>query len=104
SGIRKDGSVYISAKSGDGMAFLAKRLLEFFSLHEIGENQFIARARHVSALREAAECLARADAAAQPEILAEDLRQAQAALSRITGEFTPDDLLGEIFSRFCIGK
>ena len=103
-GIRKDGSVCISAKSGEGMTFLAKRLLECFSLHEIGENQFIARARHVSALREAAECLARADAAAQPEMLAEDLRQAQTALSRITGEFTPDDLLGEIFSRFCIGK
>ncbi|OYV74750.1 MAG: hypothetical protein B7Z74_01800 [Deltaproteobacteria bacterium 21-66-5] len=65
-------------------------------MHEIGENQFIARARHVSALREAAECLARADAAAQPEILAENLRQAQASLARITGEFTPDDLLGEI--------
>ncbi len=103
-GIRKDGSVCLSAKSGEGMPFLGKRLLEFFSLHEIGENQFIARARHVSALREAAECLARADAAAQPEMLAEDLRQAQTALSRITGEFTPDDLLGEIFSRFCIGK
>ena len=103
-GIRKDGSVCISAKSGEGMTFLAKRLLECFSLHEIGENQFIARARHVSALREAAECLARVDAAVQPEMLAEDLRQAQTALSRITGEFTPDDLLGEIFSRFCIGK
>jgi tRNA modification GTPase len=73
------------------------------------EDTFIARARHVEALREAATHLARAtahiEAGAPPlELFAEELREAQDALSSITGEFTSDDLLGVIFSRFCIGK
>jgi tRNA modification GTPase len=70
---------------------------------------FMARERHVRALHQVAEQLAKAHAqicAGHPalDLLAEDLRQAQLHLSEITGAFTPDDLLGEIFSRFCIGK
>ena len=77
--------------------------------HRIGFGLFIARTRHVHALRQTAEHLrlaqqqaARDDAAL--DLLAEELRLAQRSLGEITGEFTPDDLLGEIFSRFCIGK
>jgi tRNA modification GTPase len=65
----------------------------------------MARERHLSALSEAASALERADRMlAQTEFFAEELRLAQASLSSITGTFTADDLLGEIFSRFCIGK
>ena len=69
----------------------------------------MARKRHVEAMRRAAIhvqqaiALERGDATA-PELIAEELRSAQLALSEITGSFTPEDLLGEIFSRFCIGK
>ncbi len=78
-------------------------------MHEDMEGSFLARARHLAALQAAAGHLAAAAAhiaAPQPplELFAEELREAQGALSRITGEFTADDLLGAIFSRFCIGK
>jgi len=73
------------------------------------EGVSIARTRHVQALGVCAEHLAQAQAQAALldaalDLLAEELRLAQTALSSITGEFTPDDLLGEIFSSFCIGK
>jgi len=73
------------------------------------EDTWLARERHVAALRAAATHLgtAAAHAAGVPppiELFAEELREAQAALSEITGEFTADDLLGVIFGRFCIGK
>jgi tRNA modification GTPase len=73
------------------------------------EGTFLARERHLAALREAEGHLASAAShlagqGAPLELLAEDLRSAQAALATITGEFTADDLLGVIFSRFCIGK
>jgi tRNA modification GTPase len=73
------------------------------------EDTVLARARHLSALREADGHLAAAgehlQAPSPPlELFAEELREAQSALAGITGEFTADDLLGEIFSRFCIGK
>jgi len=65
----------------------------------------MARARHLEALQAVAGNLERSGALlGQPELLAEELRLAQESLNTITGEFTPDDLLGEIFSRFCIGK
>ena len=65
----------------------------------------MARARHLDALARAATHLAVArGSAAQLELFAEELRLAQSALSEITGEFTADDLLGEIFGSFCIGK
>jgi len=73
------------------------------------EDAFIARARHLAALKDAATHLRAAAAhltgASPPlELYAEELREAQNALASITGEFTADDLLGVIFSRFCIGK
>jgi len=66
---------------------------------------FLARERHLVALAEASGALAKAAEGTQPiELLAEELKMAQQALGRITGEVTPDELLGQIFSRFCIGK
>ena len=73
--------------------------------HANTEDVYLARERHLIALREAALCLERAAlAVGQAELMAEELRLAQVALGSITGVFTADDLLGEIFSRFCIGK
>jgi tRNA modification GTPase len=91
------------------MDLLEQEMLAVAGVASAGEDAFIARARHVEALREAATHLAAAaahiEAAAPPlELFAEELREAQDALSSITGEFTADDLLGVIFSRFCIGK
>lgn len=104
------GGLAFSARSGEGLAALRQRLLELAGWQGgSGEGVFIARARHVQALTETGERLDAAGTlvdAAQPalDLLAEELRLAQHALGAITGEFTPDDLLGEIFSRFCIGK
>ena len=97
--------VWLSAKTGAGMELLRAKLLEVAGWQAAGEGAFMARARHLDALGRAAGHLAAARAsAAQLELFAEELRLAQAALSEITGEFTADDLLGEIFSKFCIGK
>jgi tRNA modification GTPase len=98
-------AVYLSAKTGAGMELLRKRLLEQAGWHSAEESVFIARERHLVALRRAAERLeAAAGQLAAPELFAEELRLAQNELGAITGEFTADDLLGEIFARFCIGK
>jgi tRNA modification GTPase len=84
---------------------LRQKLLEAAGWQAAGEGAFMARARHLDALDRAAGHLAAArEFAGQLELFAEELRLAQAALSEITGEFTADDLLGEIFSKFCIGK
>lgn len=101
--------VIISAKTGTGLAQLRQQLLQVVGWQAAPEGLFMARERHVRALREVDAQLARAAAqlgSTVPalDLLAEDLRQAQIALSEITGQFTPDDLLGEIFSKFCIGK
>ena len=97
--------IYLSAKTGQGLNLLREQLLGVIGWKHTGESVFLARERHLQALRKAQEGLGRArDNAHQPELMAEDLRVAQDALSTITGEFTSDDLLGEIFSRFCIGK
>lgn len=99
----------ISAKTGAGLQQLREQLLQVVGWQAAPEGVFMARERHVRALRQVDAQLARAAAqtgAPVPalDLLAEDLRQAQNALSTITGQFTPDDLLGEIFSKFCIGK
>jgi len=97
--------VWLSAKTGAGVDLLRDKLLEAAGWQAVGEGAFMARARHLDALGRAAGHLSAARAAAaQLELFAEELRLAQAALSEITGEFTADDLLGEIFSKFCIGK
>jgi tRNA modification GTPase len=84
-------------------------MLAAAGLHDDMAGAFLARERHLAALDEAAGHLAAAAghlaAGAPPlELFAEELREAQSALSRITGEFSADDLLGAIFARFCIGK
>jgi len=97
--------VWLSAKTGAGVELLRAKLLESAGWQAAGEGAFMARARHLDALgRAAAHLVAARESAAQIELFAEELRLAQAALSEITGDFTADDLLGEIFSKFCIGK
>jgi tRNA modification GTPase len=103
------GALHLSAKTGQGLALLRQRLLEIAGWQAAPEGVFIARERHLQALRrvdahlmEAAALIARQAQAL--DLLAEELRLAQNALSEITGEFSADDLLGVIFSRFCIGK
>jgi len=97
--------IWLSAKSGAGIDLLRRQLLEEVGWHSQGEGMFIARARHLDALRRAGDRLQAAAAAGkQLEFFAEELRLAQDAVSEITGEFSSDDLLGVIFSQFCIGK
>jgi len=96
--------IYLSAKTGAGMDVLQEMLLETIGWHQ-ETGVFMARARHLQALSSAAEHLTAAKQQLEhPELFAEELRGAQEALNSITGEFGADDLLGEIFSRFCIGK
>lgn len=102
-------SVWLSARTGAGIEELRQTLLELAGWQGAGEGQFIARERHLVALRSAASHLDQAAAmdwqtGQTLELFAEELRLAQEALGTITGEFTADDLLGVIFSRFCIGK
>jgi tRNA modification GTPase len=95
----------VSAKTGAGIPELKGWLLEVAGWRPHGEGLFMARERHLDALREASTSLEGASLVAQPfELQAEELRLAQGALGRITGEVSPNELLGEIFSRFCIGK
>ena len=98
-------SVTLSAKTGEGIEALRKALAEAIGWRGEAEGVFMARARHLDALRNARSRLAQAQTETRrQELFAEELRQAHEALMSITGEVTPDDLLGEIFSRFCIGK
>ena len=104
-----DDALWISAKTGAGIDRLRQHLLEIAGWQSLGEDIFIARQRHLQALANAQEHLQRALVHAVQsdrvlDLFAEELRLAQDALSSITGQFTADDLLGEIFSRFCIGK
>ena len=101
--------VLISALTGQGLQELRQAVLRFVGGELLPEGLCIARSRHVHALQRAAQHLdlamahaARADAAL--DLLAEELRLSHNALGEITGRFTPDDLLGQIFGRFCIGK
>lgn len=106
---RADGvHVMLSAKTGDGLDLLRRALLEQAGLGEGSAGDFSARLRHVDALERCQLQLAAARAHAldlgQGELAAEDLRQAHEALGEIVGRFRSDDLLGAIFSSFCIGK
>ncbi|MFN7856218.1 MAG: tRNA uridine-5-carboxymethylaminomethyl(34) synthesis GTPase MnmE, partial [Acidovorax sp.] len=102
-------AVRLSARTGEGLDRLRQVLLQVAGWQAAPEGVYIARARHVEALRAVAGHLDEAQAQLQSsamalDLLAEELRLAQNALSAITGEFTSDDLLGVIFSSFCIGK
>ena len=98
-------TVWLSAKTGAGVDLLRRALLESVGWKQGGEGLFMARERHLHALRLAHQHLELASRElGKLEILAEELRLSQQALGSITGEFTSDDLLGEIFKRFCIGK
>jgi tRNA modification GTPase len=101
-------TISVSARTGQGLELLEAALLEIAGWRD-SEDIFIARARHLQALAGSAQYLEAARAELESsfpalELFAENLRLAQNALAEITGEFTPDDLLGTIFSRFCIGK
>ena len=101
-------ALHLSAKTGDGLDALRRKLLDIAGWQSGAEGVYIARERHVQALQQVHGHLALAQVHLQCtpalDLLAEELRLAQNALNTITGEFTSDDLLGVIFSSFCIGK
>jgi len=101
-------SLSISAKTGQGMAELREHLKACVGFNNAGEGGFMARRRHLDALQNALDFVLMGQQQlinhTAGELLAEELRQAQLQLSQITGEFSADDLLGKIFSSFCIGK
>ena len=106
--LNNDQIVYMSAKTGEGLDLLKQAILNevgFKENSEGSENKFIARKRHLEALESVHHSLQNAQLnIASAELVAEELTIAQKYLSSITGEFSSDDLLGEIFSQFCIGK
>ena len=99
----------LSAKTGQGLDALRQRLLDIAGWQSGAQGVYTARARHMQALQRAQQHLVLASSqlghpAPALDLLAEELRLAQNAVNEITGEFTSDDLLGVIFSSFCIGK
>jgi len=100
--------IKLSAKQGYGLDLLRDHLQQSMGFEKTNESSFLARRRHLEALQQARHFVEQAHQqlvqAEAGELVAEDLRVAQQHLSEITGEFTSDDLLGEIFSSFCIGK
>jgi len=97
-------AISLTAKQGAGIELLKQELLRIAGWHP-AEDVFIARERHLRALAQTNESLARSRSCLPHlELFAEELRLAQRSLGTITGEFSSDDLLGEIFGRFCIGK
>ena len=105
---RQSAIIHLSAKTGNGMALLRQHLKACMGYEDSEEGSFSARRRHLQALEEAAHYLEAGQEqlldAGAGELLAEDLRQCQNSLGKITGAISSDDLLGEIFSSFCIGK
>ena len=104
----RGGSVHVSALRGTGVDLLREKIVEIAGVRDVGEGAFTARRRHVRALENARTHFLIGKAALTEsgagEILAEELRLAQKALARITGDVSSDELLGRIFSEFCIGK
>ena len=105
---RRDNAVFVCAKSGAGLLDLIEAIKEFAGFRQTNDSQYIARQRHIDALERAQDHV---DVGVEQlklyqagELLAEELRLAQNALGEITGVVTSDDLLGHIFSSFCIGK
>ncbi|MCB1844541.1 MAG: tRNA uridine-5-carboxymethylaminomethyl(34) synthesis GTPase MnmE [Halioglobus sp.] len=107
-GLHTGGAIGISANTGAGIATLRAELRRLAGLGDIGEGSFTARQRHLDALSRTRAHFERGVSAlrndAAGEIFAEELRLAQEALGEVTGRFSSDDLLGRIFSEFCIGK
>ncbi len=105
--IQNNPEISISAKNGDGINIVRKALADFAGLNSNTEGVFLARKRHIIAINETLSfinsAISQLDGGAS-ELVAEDLRQAGIHLGQITGEFSSDDLLGQIFSSFCIGK
>ncbi|HBS27632.1 MAG TPA: tRNA uridine-5-carboxymethylaminomethyl(34) synthesis GTPase MnmE, partial [Gammaproteobacteria bacterium] len=105
---KSESEIYLSAKTGEGFTELEIELKKIIGYQEDAEGLIIARRRHLDALETASEEITAAENQLiknqAGELVAEHLRVAQDALSTITGKFTADDLLGEIFSSFCIGK
>ena len=103
-----DPMLTLSAATGDGIDLLRSALQELAGVHQTGESPFMARERHLQAIGQAREAIGEAlhqlKTHKAGELVAEELRRAQNSLSVITGEFSSDDLLGAIFSSFCIGK
>ncbi len=101
-------SCYLSIKTGAGMDLLKQHLKQSVGFNEATDNVFIARRRHIEAIRSGYQfvesALNQLQISQAGELVAEDLRQAQMSLAEITGTVTSDDLLGKIFSSFCIGK
>jgi tRNA modification GTPase len=111
SGLRvggNDSSVCVSAKTGDGLDTLRSTLKKLAGLQASGEGIFSARARHLDSLRRSQKVIHEATQqfliSGSGELLAEDLKRVQQYLGEITGQYSSDDLLGSIFSSFCIGK
>lgn len=104
----EDNEVELSAKTTKGFGKLEQKIISMINVDHSIETSFSARARHISQLQKTLENISIAEHNflnnQAGELVAEDLRQAQENLSQITGEFNSDDLLGEIFSSFCIGK
>ena len=100
--------IRLAAKSAEGLDTLRDHLKECIGFASSTEGGFLARRRHLDALERAYQSMlqgqAQLDGYGAGELLAEDLRAAQDALGEITGHLTPDELLGKIFSSFCIGK
>ena len=100
--------IYLSIKTGSGMDLLKQHLKQSVGFNEATDNVFIARRRHIEALNKGHEfvesALNQLTGSRAGELVAEDLRQAQMSLAEITGTVSSDDLLGKIFSSFCIGK
>jgi len=104
----KDGEIHLSAKTGEGLEALKQHIRALAGYENLGEGAFTARKRHIDALNQAAAHFKTGQMALSEtragELLAEELRLSQRALGEITGAVSSDDLLGRIFSEFCIGK
>src|SRR6266705_3335740 len=97
--------IHVSARTGEGLGALRRALLTLAGWQSGGEDVFMARERHLVSLERVAQALERAgQTMLESELFAEELRLAQRELGSITGEFSADDLLGQIFARFCVGK
>ena len=104
SGAPHQGALYVSAKTGLGIVQLRQMIVEKAGVTALSESSFSARQRHILALEEALEHVRRSQFVESGELVAEELRLAGYALGGITGKITADELLGQIFSTFCIGK